>query len=76
MGDKLILRSGDDQQTLAGAVVVEIDSPKRHKRTEARLAEVAQLAAAQTPSAYAAVYLAQKAVARAVLSSHFFVKFY
>ena len=57
VGDKLILRSGDDQQTLAGAVVVEIDSPKRHKRTETRLAEVAQLASAQTPSAYAAVYL-------------------
>ena len=67
MGDKLILRSGDDQQTLAGAVVVEIDSPKRHKRTEARLAEVAQLAAAQTPSAYVAVYLAQKAVEAAKL---------
>lgn len=67
VGDKLILRSGDDQQTLAGAVVVEIDSPKRHKRTEARLAEVAQLAAAQTPSAYAAVYLAQKAVEAAKL---------
>lgn len=67
VGDKLILRSGDDQQTLAGAVVVEIDSPKRHKRTETRLAEVAQLAAAQTPSAYAAVYLAQKAVEAAKL---------
>ena len=67
VGDKLILRSGDDQQTLAGAVVVEIDSPKRHKRTEARLAEVAQLAEAQTPSAYAAVYLAQKAVEAAKL---------
>lgn len=67
VGDKLILRSGDDQQTLAGAVVVEIDSPKRHKRTEARLAEVAQLAAAQTPFAYAAVYLAQKAVEAAKL---------
>ena len=67
VGDKLILRSGDDQQTLAGAVVVEIDSPKRHKRTEARLAEVAQLAAAQMPSAYAAVYLAQKAVEAAKL---------
>ena len=67
VGDKLILRSGDDQQTLAGAVVVEIDSPKRHKRTETRLAEVAQLAAAQTPSAYATVYLAQKAVEAAKL---------
>lgn len=67
VGDKLILRSGDDQQTLAGAVVVEIDSPKRHKRTETRLAEVAQLAAAQTPSAYAAVYLAQKGVEAAKL---------
>lgn len=67
VGDKLILRSGDDQQTLAGAVVVEIDSPKRHKRIETRLAEVAQLAAAQTPSAYAAVYLAQKAVEAAKL---------
>lgn len=38
VGDKLIVRSGDDSQTLAGAQVLEIHSPKRHKRTPERLA--------------------------------------
>ncbi|MBD4934916.1 selenocysteine-specific translation elongation factor, partial [Xanthomonas citri pv. citri] len=42
--DKLIIRSGDDSQTLAGAEVLEIDSPKRYKRTEQRLALVKELA--------------------------------
>ncbi|WP_420068178.1 selenocysteine-specific translation elongation factor, partial [Actinobacillus pleuropneumoniae] len=42
--DKLIIRSGDDSQTLAGAEVLEIHSPKRHKRTEERLALVKNLA--------------------------------
>lgn len=37
VGDKLIIRSGDDSQTLAGAQVIEIDSPKRYKRTAERL---------------------------------------
>ncbi|STY59675.1 SelB translation factor [Mannheimia haemolytica] len=40
VGDKLIIRSGDDSLTLAGAEVLEIHSPKRHKCTEARLALV------------------------------------
>ncbi|HDL5516550.1 TPA: SelB C-terminal domain-containing protein, partial [Mannheimia haemolytica] len=44
VGDKLIIRSGDDSLTLAGAEVLEIHSPKRHKRTEARLALVKNLA--------------------------------
>ncbi|QIM67616.1 selenocysteine-specific translation elongation factor [Mannheimia granulomatis] len=44
VGDKLILRSGDDSQTLAGAEVLEIDSPKRHKRSDERLAFVKNLA--------------------------------
>ncbi|QLD34080.1 selenocysteine-specific translation elongation factor [Mannheimia varigena] len=44
VGDKIILRSGDDSQTLAGAEVLEIHSPKRHKRTDARLALVKNLA--------------------------------
>ncbi|MDH2924905.1 hypothetical protein A4A71_06150 [Nicoletella semolina] len=29
VGDRLILRTGDDSQTLAGAEVLEIDSPRR-----------------------------------------------
>lgn len=36
-GDKLILRSGDAKKVIAGAKVVEIDSPKRYKRQEERL---------------------------------------
>ncbi|QLB15763.1 selenocysteine-specific translation elongation factor [Mannheimia granulomatis] len=44
VGDKLILRSGDDSQTLAGAEVLEIDSPKRHKRSDERLIFVKNLA--------------------------------
>lgn len=37
-GDKLIIRSGDAKSLLGGARVVEINSPKRHKRTASRLA--------------------------------------
>lgn len=44
IADKLIIRSGDDSQTLAGAEVIEIDSPRRYKRSEARLKYVTQLA--------------------------------
>ena len=44
VGDKIILRSGDDSQTLAGTEVLEIHSPKRHKRTDERLALVKNLA--------------------------------
>ncbi|MDG6895692.1 selenocysteine-specific translation elongation factor [Volucribacter amazonae] len=36
-GDKLILRSGDAKSVIAGAKVVEINSPKRYKRQEVRL---------------------------------------
>lgn len=43
VNDKLILRSGDDKLTLAGAQVLEIDSPKRHKRSDERLAFVKKL---------------------------------
>ena len=43
-GDKLILRSGDAKSLIAGARVLEIDSPKRHKRTEGRLSFLANLA--------------------------------
>ncbi|VEI47914.1 selenocysteine-specific elongation factor [Actinobacillus equuli] len=42
--DKLIIRNGDDSQTVAGAQVLEIHSPKRHKRSEARLAYLTALA--------------------------------
>ena len=44
VNDKLIIRSGDDRQTLGSAEVLEIHSPKRHKRSEARLAFVNELA--------------------------------
>lgn len=43
VGDKWIIRNGDDSLTLAGAQTLEIHSPKRHKRTENRLALLTQL---------------------------------
>ena len=43
LGDKLIIRSGDDSQTLAGGEVLEIHSPKRHKRSDERLHYLEQL---------------------------------
>lgn len=61
LDDKLILRSGDDSQTLAGAQVIEIASPKRHKRSETRLTYLANLATAHYP-ARIDFYLAHKAV--------------
>ncbi|MBF0752325.1 MULTISPECIES: selenocysteine-specific translation elongation factor [unclassified Pasteurella] len=46
-GDKLILRSGDAKTLVAGARVLEINSPKRHKRTAERLSFLANLALAK-----------------------------
>ncbi|BFU60860.1 MULTISPECIES: selenocysteine-specific translation elongation factor [Rodentibacter] len=47
-GDKLILRSGDAKTLVAGAQVLEIDSPRRYKRTEVRLNFLKNLAVAET----------------------------
>lgn len=57
LNDKLIIRNGDDSQNIAGAQVLEIHSPRRHKRTEARLAYLAALAQTQTSSQRIALYL-------------------
>lgn len=67
VGDKWIIRSGDDSQTLAGAQTLEIHSPKRYKRTESRLALLTQLSASlpDTESAAAtrtALYLQHHAI--------------
>ena len=62
-GDKLILRSGDAKTLVAGARVLEIDSPKRHKRTEVRLNFLANLALAETASQRIALTLQHNAVA-------------
>lgn len=59
--DKLIIRSGDDSQTLAGAEVLEIHSPKRHKRTEERLALVKNLAKTTACSQRISLYLKNRA---------------
>lgn len=67
VGDKLILRSGDDSQTLAGAEILEIHSPKRHKRSEARLTYLRQLIQTQEASQRLPLYLAEKAVTIAEL---------
>ncbi|MDU8924956.1 selenocysteine-specific translation elongation factor [Pasteurellaceae bacterium LIM206] len=61
-GDKLILRSGDAKQLAAGAKILEINSPKRHKKTESRLVYLAQLQAAKTDGERIALYLQEKAV--------------
>ena len=62
LNDKLIIRSGDDSQTLAGALVVEIHSQKRHKRSDLRLVYLARLLQAGTLSQKFALYLADKAM--------------
>ncbi|MGF7453552.1 selenocysteine-specific translation elongation factor [Pasteurella bettyae] len=61
-GDKLILRSADAKQLVAGIKVLEINSPKRHKRTEQRLAYLAQLQQAKTAAERISLYLQEKAV--------------
>ena len=62
LGDKLIIRSGDDSQTLAGGEVLEIHSPKRHKRSEARLNYLEQLATNNSLPQRLALYTQQNAV--------------
>ena len=61
--DRLILRSGDAKSLIAGARVLEINSPKRHKRTEARLTFLGHLAMAQNASQRLALSLQHSAVA-------------
>jgi len=60
-GDKLILRSGDTKTLIAGARVLEINSPKRHKRTEVRLNFLANLALAENASQRIALTLLHNA---------------
>ncbi|AFU19857.1 selenocysteine-specific translation elongation factor [Actinobacillus suis] len=61
--DKLIIRNGDDSQTVAGAQVLEIHSPKRHKRSEARLAYLTALAQAGNHAQRIALYLQHNVLA-------------
>lgn len=61
-GDKLIIRNGDDSQTLAGAEVIEIFSPKRHKRSEARLAYLQKISQHRPLADKISYYLETKAV--------------
>lgn len=61
--DRLILRSGDAKSLIAGARVLEINSPKRHKRTEARLTFLGHLTMAQNASQRLALSLQHNAVA-------------
>lgn len=61
-GDKLILRSGDNKQTIAGATVLEINSPTRYKRTEVRLNYLSQLAKSKNSAQRIALYLQQGCV--------------
>ncbi len=61
--DRLILRSGDAKSLIAGARVLEINSTKRHKRTEARLTFLGHLAMAQNASQRLALSLQHNAVA-------------
>lgn len=62
-GDKLILRSGDNKQLIAGAKVLEINSPKRYKRSEERLNLLENFNQRWAADERIALYLADKAVA-------------
>lgn len=61
-GDKIILRNSNSTAVLGGAKVIEIHSPKRHKRTEARLDYLRQLIQAETAEKRTALYLQNHAV--------------
>ena len=61
-GDKIILRNSNSTAVLGGAKVIEIDSPKRHKRTEARFNYLRQLIQAETAEKRTALYLQNHAV--------------
>ncbi|KAE9540115.1 selenocysteine-specific translation elongation factor [Ursidibacter maritimus] len=62
IGDKLIIRNGDDSQTIAGGVVLEIHSPKRHKRSDARLAYLKLLSQADQLDTRLALYTQHQTV--------------
>ncbi|MGV6988068.1 selenocysteine-specific translation elongation factor [Testudinibacter sp. P80/BLE/0925] len=66
-GDKVIVRSGDNQHTLAGASVLEIASPQRYKRQPARLAYLWQLAQAETQAQRISRYLQRGCVEQTAL---------
>lgn len=66
-GDKLILRSGDNKCLIAGGLVLEIHSPKRHKRSEARLAFIAHLAQSNNVAERVVCYLQDRAMTAAEL---------
>ena len=61
-GDKIILRNSNSTAVLGGTKVIEIDSPKRHKRTEARFDYLRQLIQAETAEKRTALYLQNQAV--------------
>lgn len=61
-GDKLILRSGDTKLLLGGAQVLEINSPKRYKRSEVRLNFLRNLQQSENTAQRVALYLQEKAV--------------
>lgn len=60
--DKLIIRSADKKQTLAGAYVLEIDSAKRYKRSEERLTYLHHLQQCKNYAERIALYLSKSAV--------------
>jgi len=61
-GDKIILRNSNSTAVLGGAKVIEIHSPKRHKRTEARFDYLRQLIQVETAEKRTALYLQNHAV--------------
>ena len=61
-GDKIILRNSNSTAVLGGAKVIEIHSPKRHKRIEARFDYLRQLIQAETAEKRTALYLQNHAV--------------
>ena len=59
---KQVRVKADDSQTIAGAYAIELDSPKRHKRSETRLAYLNTLAQLTQREARIAFYLDYKAL--------------
>lgn len=61
-GDKFILRSGDDKKTLAGGKVIELNAPKRYKRSPTHLSYLTDLTQSSSIEQRLTLYLTQGAI--------------
>ncbi|OOF70275.1 selenocysteine-specific translation elongation factor [Rodentibacter caecimuris] len=61
-GDRLILRSGDAKLLIGGAKVLDVYSPKRHKRSDERLSLIAALDLTEQTAQRIPLYLRKNAL--------------